>query len=92
MFDDIFCFCNIKTFANDNIIDYIQIKIYTRMKFFICVKGRYIRKGENIIIVYKFGYEYLFNLIVLYIITISSQMTFQILIISFNLIIISNLL
>ena len=87
MLDDIFYLYNIKTFANNNIIDYIKIKIYTKMKFFICVKERHIYKNENIIIICKFDYEYLFNLIVLYMIIISSQITFQILIISFDLII-----
>ena len=72
---------------NDNIIDCVRIKIYIRVKFFICVEGRHIRKNENIIIVCKFDHEYSFNSIVLYVIAISSQITFQILIISFDLII-----
>ena len=76
MFNDIFYFCNIKTFTNNNIIDCIKIKTYIRVKFFICVKERYIRKDENIIIVCKFDYKYLFNLIILYMIAINSQITF----------------
>ena len=42
------------------------------MKFFNYIKERYIRKNLNIIIIYKFYYKYLFNLIVLYIIIINS--------------------
>ena len=72
MLDNIFCFYNIKTFASNSIIDYVRIKIYMRVKFFICVKERHIRKDENIIIVCKFGYEYSFNSIVLYMIIINS--------------------
>ena len=45
MINDIFRLYNIKTFSSDNIIYYIKIKIYTRMKFFICVKRRHIRKN-----------------------------------------------
>ena len=76
MFNNIFYFCNIKTFASDNIIDCVRIKTYTRIKSFICVKGRHIRKDENIIIICKFDYEYLFDLIILYMIAINSQITF----------------
>ena len=42
---DIFRFYRIKTFSSDNIIDNIRIKIHMRVKFFICVEGRHIRKG-----------------------------------------------
>ena len=87
MLDDILCFYNIKTFASDNIIDYVQVKTHTKVKSFICVKGRHIRKGGNIIIVCKFGYGYSFDSVVLHIIAINSQITFQILIASFDLII-----
>ena len=72
MLDDIFYLYNIKTFISNNIIDCVRIKTYMKMKFFICVKGRHTRKGENIIIIYKFDYEYLFDLIVLHMIAISS--------------------
>ena len=85
MINNILYFCNIKTFSNNNIIDNIKIKIYIKMKIFIYIKGRHINKNENIIIIRKFDYEYLFNLIVLYVIIINTQMTFQILIISFRL-------
>ena len=87
MLDNILCLYNIKTFANNNIIDCVRVKTHMRVKFFICVKGRHIRKSENIIIVCKFDHEYSFNSVILYIITISSQITFQILIASFDLII-----
>ena len=87
MLDDILYFYNIKTFTNNNIINYVQIKTHTKMKSFIYIKGRHTHKGENIIIICKFGYKYSFNSIVLYIIIINSQITFQILIISFDLII-----
>ena len=40
------------------------------MKTFIYIKKRYIYKSLNIIIIRKFDYKYLFNLIVLYIIVI----------------------
>ena len=43
--DDIFCFYNIKTFSNNNVINSIRVKAYMRMKIFICIKERYIRKG-----------------------------------------------
>ena len=36
---DIFHFYRIKTFSSDNIIDNIRDKTYTRVKFFIYVKG-----------------------------------------------------
>ena len=69
--NNIFCLCNIKTFTSDNIINCVKTKIYMRIKFFIYVKERHIYKGENIIIIYKFDYEYSFNLIVLHIIIIN---------------------
>ena len=56
-----------------------------KMKFFIYIKKRNIRKYKNIIIINKFDYKYLFNLIVIYIIIINSQIMFQILIITFDL-------
>ena len=46
------------------------------MKIFIYIKGRHINKNWNIIIIRKFDYKYLFNLIVLYIIAINTQITF----------------
>ena len=55
------------------------------MKIFICIKERHIRKDWNIIIIRKFDYEYLFDLIILYVIVINTQITFQILIVSFRL-------
>ena len=76
MLNDILYLYNIKTFASDNIIDYVRAKTHIRIKSFICVKGRHIRKGENIIIVCKFGHKYSFNSIVLYMIIINSQITF----------------
>ena len=36
--NNIFRFCYIKTFSNNNIIDNIKIKTYMRIKFFIYVK------------------------------------------------------
>ena len=72
MIDDILYFYRIKTFSSDSIIDNIKVKIYMRMKFFICVKERHIYKDWNIIIIYKFDYKYSFNLVVLYIIIINS--------------------
>ena len=42
------------------------------MKIFICIKKRYINKNKNTIIIRKFDYKYLFNLIVLYIIIINT--------------------
>ena len=36
---------NIKTFSSDNIIYYIKVKTYIKVKFFICVKERYTRKN-----------------------------------------------
>ena len=42
--DDIFRFYRIKTFSSDSIIDNIKIKIYTRVKSFICVKERHTYK------------------------------------------------
>ena len=70
--DNILYLCNIKTFANNNIIDYVRTKTHMKIKSFICVKGRHTHKGENIIIVYKFDYEYSFNPIILHVITINS--------------------
>ena len=49
-----------------------QVKTYIKIKSFIYIKERHIYKGGNIIIICKFDYEYSFNLIVLYIVTISS--------------------
>ena len=72
MLDNILYLYNIKMFANNNIIDCVRIKTYIKIKFFICVKERHIRKGGNIIIICKFDYEYLFNSVVLYMIIISS--------------------
>ena len=43
--NNIFCFYNIKTFSNNNIIDRIKIKTYIRVKFFIYIKERHIRKN-----------------------------------------------
>ena len=76
MIDNIFCFYNIKTFSSDSVINNIKIKAYMKMKIFNCIKGRHIRKDWNIIIIYKFDYEYLFDLIVLYMIIINTQITF----------------
>ena len=42
------------------------------MKTFIYIKKRLVRKSWNIIIIRKFDYKYLFNLIVLYIIIINT--------------------
>ena len=42
--DNIFYFYNIKTFSSDNVINNIKIKIYIKMKIFICIKGRHINK------------------------------------------------
>ena len=36
--DNIFYFYNIKTFSNNNVIDNIKIKTYTRINFFIRIK------------------------------------------------------
>ena len=69
--DNIFYFYSIKTFLSDNVINNIKIKVYIKMKIFICIKGRYINKGWNIIIIRKFDYKYLFNLIILYVIAIN---------------------
>ena len=71
MLDNILYFYNIKTFVSDNIIDCVRIKTYTKIKSFIYVKKRHIYKNENIIIVYKFGYKYSFDSIVLHIIIVN---------------------
>ena len=44
MIDDIFYFCNIKTFSSDNVINNIKIKAYIKMKIFIYIKERHINR------------------------------------------------
>ena len=63
-------------FSSDSVINNIKIKVYIKMKIFIYIKGRHINKNWNIIIIRKFDYKYLFNLIVLYMIIINTQITF----------------
>ena len=72
MINNIFYFYNIKTFSNNNVINNIKIKAYIKIKTFIYIKERHINKDWNIIIIRKFDYKYLFNLIVLYIIIINT--------------------
>ena len=43
--DDIFYFYNIKMFSNNNVINNIRVKIYMKIKTFICIKGRHINKN-----------------------------------------------
>ena len=42
--NNIFYFCNIKTFSNNNVINNIKIKTYMKIKIFICIKERHINK------------------------------------------------
>ena len=70
--NNIFYYYNIKTFSSDNVINNIKIKIYIKIKTFIYIKERHINKNWNIIIIRKFDYKYLFNLIVLYVIIINT--------------------
>ena len=48
--NNILYFYCIKTFLNNNIINYIKIKTYIKIKLFIYIKKRYIYKKQKIII------------------------------------------
>ena len=63
-------FYNVETFINKLIIRDIQVKIYSRIKIFIYIKRIKFYDKRDIVIINKFNYRYLFDLIILYIIAI----------------------
>ena len=84
---NIFNFICFKSFTNDNVFETVEIKKYTKIETFINIKRIQINIWKYNIIVRKFYYWQLVDLIVLHIIAVRSKLTFNILINMFYLII-----
>ena len=85
--DNVFDFNDQKTFSCKLVKNFVEIDSYTRIETLVNEERKYVDNSEEFVVINKFSYEQLFELIILHINTILLKVNFNFLIRNFILII-----